>query len=181
MAVARCLQPVYRLGDESRGQGAAVLRRTPRPATCHGNCRCNGLISSTAINSGARSGSAPVAASKAAADTETTQRLEPAASRFLRALACLIVIVLLSTTRLPLWPSGIWPLDWSCCYCRRPSRHLGALGRNWSRSVTIKRGHELVTTGRYAAVRHPIYTGILTGLLTPRSRSPRCAGSSFSC
>ena len=37
-----------------------------------------------------------------AADTKTTRRLEPAASRILRALAFLIVIVLLSTTRIPL-------------------------------------------------------------------------------
>jgi len=67
--------------------------------------------------------------------TKTTQRLEPAASRILRALVFLIVIVLLSTTRIPLrwlyfelWPSGIWPLlDRSCCYRRRPSlRRLGA-------------------------------------------------------
>src|SRR5258708_12790103 len=51
-----------------------------------------------------------------AADTKTDQRLEPAASQILRALTFLIVIVLLSTTRIPLpwlyrqlWPSGIWP------------------------------------------------------------------------
>jgi protein-S-isoprenylcysteine O-methyltransferase Ste14 len=31
--------------------------------------------------------------------------------------------------------------------------------------VTIKQGHELITTGPYAVVRHPIYTGILTGFL----------------
>ena len=39
------------------------------------------------------------------------------------------------------------------------------LGRNWSRSVTIKQDHELITTGPYAVVRHPIYTGILAGFL----------------
>ena len=39
------------------------------------------------------------------------------------------------------------------------------LGRNWSRSVTIKEDHELITSGPYAVVRHPIYTGILTGFL----------------
>ena len=39
------------------------------------------------------------------------------------------------------------------------------LGRNWSRSVTIKQGHELITTGPYGVVRHPIYTGILAGFL----------------
>jgi len=35
------------------------------------------------------------------------------------------------------------------------------LGRNWSAIVTIKEGHELITSGPYALVRHPIYTGIL--------------------
>lgn len=39
------------------------------------------------------------------------------------------------------------------------------LGRNWSAVPTLKAGHELVTTGPYAHVRHPIYTGILTALL----------------
>lgn len=36
-----------------------------------------------------------------------------------------------------------------------------ALGRNWSGVVTFKGGHELITRGPYAIVRHPIYTGIL--------------------
>jgi len=35
------------------------------------------------------------------------------------------------------------------------------LGRNWSGRVTIKEGHELVTAGPYALVRHPIYSGAL--------------------
>ena len=39
------------------------------------------------------------------------------------------------------------------------------LGRNWSAAATLKEGHELVTSGPYARVRHPIYTGILTALL----------------
>jgi protein-S-isoprenylcysteine O-methyltransferase Ste14 len=109
-------------------------------------------------------------------NTKTTQRIEPAASRILRALALLIVIVLLSTTRIPLpwlyrqlWPSGIWPFCVGAAvtvvgllfavWARR------LLGENWSSSVTIKQGHELITTGPYAFVRHPIYTGILTGFL----------------
>lgn len=39
------------------------------------------------------------------------------------------------------------------------SRHL--LGRNWSGTVQIKRDHELVETGPYRIVRHPIYSGLL--------------------
>jgi protein-S-isoprenylcysteine O-methyltransferase Ste14 len=34
------------------------------------------------------------------------------------------------------------------------------LGRNWSGTVTVKQNHELIRTGPYALVRHPIYTGI---------------------
>jgi protein-S-isoprenylcysteine O-methyltransferase len=39
------------------------------------------------------------------------------------------------------------------------------LGRNWSASVTVKAGHELIRSGPYRFVRHPIYSGILAGLL----------------
>lgn len=35
------------------------------------------------------------------------------------------------------------------------------LADNWSSDVTFKRGHELIRTGPYRWVRHPIYTGIL--------------------
>jgi protein-S-isoprenylcysteine O-methyltransferase Ste14 len=38
------------------------------------------------------------------------------------------------------------------------------LGRNWSSNPTIKEGHELVQTGPYRLVRHPIYTGILVAV-----------------
>lgn len=40
--------------------------------------------------------------------------------------------------------------------------HLGA---NWSGVVTVKEGHELIRTGPYRAIRHPIYTGILLAFL----------------
>lgn len=39
------------------------------------------------------------------------------------------------------------------------------LGRNWSSRPAMKEQHELVTTGPYAYVRHPIYTGILLAAL----------------
>jgi protein-S-isoprenylcysteine O-methyltransferase Ste14 len=38
------------------------------------------------------------------------------------------------------------------------------LGGNWSGTVTIKQGHELIRSGPYAYVRHPIYTGLLAAL-----------------
>lgn len=36
------------------------------------------------------------------------------------------------------------------------------LGRNWSAEVTFKQDHELIQSGPYALVRHPIYTGLIT-------------------
>ena len=35
------------------------------------------------------------------------------------------------------------------------------LADNWSGRITVKVGHQLVTSGPYVFVRHPIYTGIL--------------------
>ena len=39
------------------------------------------------------------------------------------------------------------------------------LGQNWSGTVTVKQDHELIRTGPYRMVRHPIYTGLLSALL----------------
>jgi protein-S-isoprenylcysteine O-methyltransferase Ste14 len=111
-----------------------------------------------------------------AINTKTTQRLEPAASRILRVFIFLIAIALLSLPRIPLpwlylqlWPAGLWPF-WLGAAVTNAGLLFAVwarvhLGRNWSRSVTIKEGHELITTGPYAVVRHPIYTGILIGFL----------------
>lgn len=111
-----------------------------------------------------------------AAGNKATQRLEPGFSRSLRAVTFLIAIALLSVPRIPLpwlyiqlWPQGYWAFwvgaaltvagllfaVWARAY----------LGTNWSRSVTIKQDHELITSGPYAVARHPIYTGILTGFV----------------
>ncbi len=50
----------------------------------------------------------------------------------------------------------------------RARRHLG---RNWSQAVSAKVGHELVTSGPYRYVRHPMYSG---GFLA-------CIGSAIVC
>ena len=39
------------------------------------------------------------------------------------------------------------------------------IGRNWSASVQVKADHELVRSGPYRFVRHPIYTGVLFAFL----------------
>jgi protein-S-isoprenylcysteine O-methyltransferase Ste14 len=111
-----------------------------------------------------------------AVNSKSTERLEPVASRIFRVLMFLVAIILLSVPRLPLaflylqlWPQGLLPF-WlgafitigGLLFAVWAREHLGS---NWSRSVTIKKDHELITSGPYAVVRHPIYTGILTGFL----------------
>jgi protein-S-isoprenylcysteine O-methyltransferase Ste14 len=39
------------------------------------------------------------------------------------------------------------------------------LGNNWSGVVTLKQDHELIRSGPYRWVRHPIYTGLLLAIL----------------
>ncbi len=39
------------------------------------------------------------------------------------------------------------------------------LGGNWSSAVTVKVDHQLIRTGPYAWVRHPIYSGFLLAML----------------
>ena len=38
------------------------------------------------------------------------------------------------------------------------------IGRYWSGNVVLKEGHQLIRSGPYARIRHPIYTGILGAL-----------------
>ena len=39
------------------------------------------------------------------------------------------------------------------------------LGRFWSNAITHKEGHKVIDTGPYGMVRHPIYTGLILGML----------------
>lgn len=111
-----------------------------------------------------------------AARVKTTARLEPLPSRILRTVLFLAAIALLTMGRIPMpWlyrhflPQGN-PTFFSgaavtlagLLFTVWARVHLGA---NWSRSVTIKQDHELITSGPYALVRHPIYTGLLVAFV----------------
>lgn len=39
------------------------------------------------------------------------------------------------------------------------------IGRNWGMPMSIKENPELITSGPYSVVRHPIYTGVIFALL----------------
>jgi protein-S-isoprenylcysteine O-methyltransferase Ste14 len=108
--------------------------------------------------------------------TKATMRLEGAFSRIVRALVFAAAIALLSLGNLP-WTflyRAILPQGLATFFAGAAVTLAGLafavwarmhLGANWSRSVTVKQDHELITSGPYALVRHPIYTGILTGFL----------------
>jgi protein-S-isoprenylcysteine O-methyltransferase Ste14 len=39
------------------------------------------------------------------------------------------------------------------------------IGRNWSALIQVKEGHQLIRSGPYALVRHPIYSGLMLATL----------------
>lgn len=113
----------------------------------------------------------------AAIGTKRTQRAERFTSRLIYMLALAAGGLLIAWHRSPwgrvldlrLWPRsalayfiGLVVLVAGLAFCVWARVHLG---RNWSGNVTVKEGHELIRTGPYAYVRHPIYAGILTGVL----------------
>jgi protein-S-isoprenylcysteine O-methyltransferase len=51
------------------------------------------------------------------------------------------------------------------------------LGDNWSGAVSIKIAHQLVRTGPYAWVRHPIYSGIIVAIFGTSLLKGRVAGA----
>ena len=56
---------------------------------------------------------------------------------------------------------GIFATFAGCLFAIWARAHLG---RYWSGLVVLKEGHKLITTGPYRFVRHPLYTGWLTGM-----------------
>ncbi len=111
-----------------------------------------------------------------AATAKPTQRRESLASRLSHVLPLLSGVYLIIWPRLPIpWLSAPMLPEVPARYCVALALVAAGLaftvwarvhlGKNWSGTVTQKAGHELVRSGPYAYVRHPIYTGLLAALL----------------
>ena len=107
-------------------------------------------------------------------DVKATVRRESVASRLMHIVPLGLAVLLLWVPHAPLAVLGLRLIPKSAsivCFWTGALLTLAGLlfsvwarvylGRNWSGTVTLKQGHELVTTGPYGMVRHPIYTGLL--------------------
>jgi protein-S-isoprenylcysteine O-methyltransferase Ste14 len=111
-----------------------------------------------------------------AAGTKHTERRESLSSRLTHVVPLTVGGVLIGWNRAPwgwlqqhLWSGAALPyvvgLAMVCAGLAFAVWARVHLGRNWSGAVTVKEGHELIRSGPYALVRHPIYTGLLAAVL----------------
>ena len=108
----------------------------------------------------------------AARNVKVTARSESHVSRLLHLVPLAIAAALLMPPRTAIpvlgerfLPLGRWPF-WLGAALTLAGLLLAVwarahLGANWSGTVTIKQNHELITSGPYRFVRHPIYSGLL--------------------
>jgi protein-S-isoprenylcysteine O-methyltransferase Ste14 len=111
-----------------------------------------------------------------AASSKATVRRESLASRLGYVLPLLVGGLLIGWRHLP-WEwlnARLWPRSLAAYWVGVALLAAGLsfavwarvyLGRSWSGSVTVKESHELIRTGPYGIVRHPIYTGLIAALL----------------
>lgn len=112
----------------------------------------------------------------AAASVKAEQKVEPVSTRVMRSALFICAILLLCLQSLPLpwlyrqilpptfagfWAGAVITVA-GILFAVWARRHIGS---NWSSRVTLKHDHQLITSGPYGIVRHPIYTGILTGFI----------------
>ncbi len=108
----------------------------------------------------------------ASRQVKATMRVESIGSRFLHVAPLVLAMLVLALPSFPVPVLGERFLPWSewPFWLGASLTLLGLLvavwarahlGGNWSGIVTVKEGHELVVSGPYGIVRHPIYTGLL--------------------
>jgi protein-S-isoprenylcysteine O-methyltransferase Ste14 len=109
-------------------------------------------------------------------DVKATERSEPDSSRLARLVLVVgaVALLWLPSTPVPLINHRFLPLSPACFWIGAAITAIGLLfsvwarrhlGSNWSQAVTLKKDHELITSGPYALLRHPIYTGLLLGIV----------------
>ena len=109
-------------------------------------------------------------------NVKETKRRESVPPRLARlvSIACAVALLWLPSVPLPFLNERFLPLGELCFWSGAAVTTGGLLfsvwarrhlGENWSLAVTVTEGHELITSGPYALVRHPIYTGLLLAFI----------------
>jgi len=121
------------------------------------------------------------------ANIKSPVRTEHTLSRLIRSILLIFAVVLIWLPRIPFLfldlrflPQSDWYF-WIGVIITAGGLSFsiwarGLLGKNWSQAVTVKEDHQLITSGAYALVRHPIYTGFILGFVGSSVALGECRG-----